>query len=509
MGAVYVAVSVVVLFPVLATPVIADDLFNPFGQFDVVGPGPISALNFGWDGATNGASFRITGNPIGALYNWLWLTVGAQLGVSLTTFFAITKLVVFVSVVAAIAWSWHHASRLYARRPISLGTAMGWVSVALFGSVQIHAGWSNDPVADYPLAGYGAAALGFVTIGAAARLARSRRMVDTIAAAAAGSLAVTYYEMNVGAVIGATAFLAVVLVSDARLGRFDHVYAARALIVPVLPAALVVAGRFVTSEQSAANYSGTTVRLEGAATTFARGAWSSLPASAWRLAIDHLGGQLGVVFFVFGAVLLVALAVRWLCLVGEPTSDAAADIVSSTRHDEPLDPGSGSSERAPDRWAGVGFTCAVAVYAVFSLALQSVTVKVQDEAPAIGYVYTWYAMTSSAVALLIAVVARRVAARPRGLAKTLAIALAIGLLFVQNTVNWRLSEQLNRDFGANRHLLDAFDPATSVDERCDTLVQWQSIRWPAYYEGGIVDGLQESFEHYFDEPFCPFGEGDG
>jgi len=61
----------------------------------------------------------------------------------------------------------------------------------------------------------------------------------------------------------------------------------------------------------------------------------------------------------------------------------------------------------------------------------------------------------------------------------------------------------------NRPALDAFDDAVPVADRCAALVQWTSIRWPGYYEDGIVDGLQESFEYYFSEPFCPFAEGDG
>ena len=246
----------------------------------------------------------------------------------------------------------------------------------------------------------------------------------------------------------------------------------------------------MTGDQ-AANYSGTTVRLDGAATAFARGALSSLPGGAWKLSIDSLGGQIGLVFFVFGTTLLVMSGVRWWWSVQR---------TATTTDDGP------AGRSALLAWAGV---LAVVIYAAFSLALQSVTVKVQDEAPRVGYVYTWFAMTSSAVALGLAVVGRRVMSRPSGTVRFVVVAAAMSLLFVQNTVNWRLSQQLTTSYGANRRLIDAFDDDVPVADRCAVLVQWTSIRWPVYYEDGIVDGLQESFEHYFDEPFCPFAASDG
>jgi hypothetical protein len=154
--------------------------------------------------------------------------------------------------------------------------------------------------------------------------------------------------------------------------------------------------------------------------------------------------------------------------------------------------------------------CAMAVfiYASFALSLQSITVKVQNEAPGIGYVYTWYAMTSCAVALLIAVAGRRLAAMSAGTWRVLLIVVSVSFLFVQNTVNWRLSEQLAVSWGVNRRLLDAFDDDASVGERCATLVAWTSVKWPDYYRTGVINGLQESYLFYFDEPFCPFVSDD-
>ncbi len=204
----YLGVSIVLLYPVLAAPVMADDLFNPYSQFDVAGPGIAAAVDFGWSASTQGGSFRILGTVTGAVYNWLWLSTAAWFGLDPAAFFAITKYVVFVLCAAAIGWCWCGLSE-YCSRSIRFRTAFVWVSFVLFSTVQIHALWSNDPVASYPLAGYGAAALGFVLIGSAARLAQRRSPRSIVLTALCAGAAVLYYELNIGAVMASFGLLAV------------------------------------------------------------------------------------------------------------------------------------------------------------------------------------------------------------------------------------------------------------------------------------------------------------
>lgn len=487
----YLGVSIVLLYPVLAAPVMADDLFNPYGQFDVAGPGFAAAVDFGWDGSTQGGSFRILGTVTGAVYNWLWLSSAAWLGLDPAVFFAVTKYFVLVLCAAAVGWCWGGLSE-YCGRSIRFRTAFVWVSFMLFSTVQIHAMWSNDPVASYPLAGYGAAALGFVLIGAAARLARRRSPLGIALTALVALAGVLYYELNIGAVLASFGLLAVAW-WQARRGRRSGAgsIAVAGFVIAGLPAASVLFGRTVTGEQST-SYAGTTIRLSGAVSTFARGAITSLPGTAWHRSIDALGGRLGVVFFVFGTVALCLCAGWWWLTSGddaEPTESTEPTLMSLL--------------------SVVSCVLAVAVSAAFALALQSVTIKVQDEAPGVGYVYTWYAMTSSAVALGLAVVARMLWVRRGGTAARLALAVGVSVLFVQSTVNWRLTEQLVVDYGINLRLIGAFDDEVPAVQRCAALLRWQETAWPEYYEQGLTDGISEAFHFYFDEPFCPLVETEG
>ena len=481
----YLCISAVVLLPVLVTPVIADDLFNPLAQLDEAGPGLGAAVAFGWDGATGGAS------------------------ISMSTFFGATKYIVLIGCAAALSWCWTSMAAL-ARRAVRFREALTFTSLALFSTLQIHAQWSNDPVADYPLAGYLAATLGFCVLAAAARVVDDPSPRTTAIATSLAVASVLYYEINIGAVLGAALLLAWNLWRRGVRRSIRGWSGVAAITIPGLPALLILYGRTLTSDQ-AGTYAGTTVRLSGAAKTFARGVVTSMPGSTWRLAIDTLGGRLSVVMFVFGPVLVVGwMAHFWLAPWRGAASGQAGEAPEPAvdfDHEAAI-----AAARNPMRtpWVSGASVAAVTIYCSFALLLQSITVKVQDEAPRIGYVYTWYAMTSGGVALGIAIGLRSVARRrDRPQLRFGVLMLGLSFLFVQNTVNWRLSEQLTTSYASNRRLLDAFDADVDVTDRCGALMRWEQTQWPEYYRIGVEEGLQEAFRYYFDEEFCPFiGETD-
>ena len=148
----YLVVSFVVLYPILATPVVADDFTNPFVQADGGGPSLGDALGYGWRGATEGASFRIVGNVVGAFMNWLLVFLSVTFDVGISPLYAALKFVMIIACAASIAWCWTCLTQL-TERPISFRRALGLISLTLFTTLQIHAYWSNDPVGNYPLVG--------------------------------------------------------------------------------------------------------------------------------------------------------------------------------------------------------------------------------------------------------------------------------------------------------------------------------------------------------------------
>jgi hypothetical protein len=152
---------------------------------------------------------------------------------------------------------------------------------------------------------------------------------------------------------------------------------------------------------------------------------------------------------------------------------------------------------------------APAVTALFAfwfvgVGIQAVTSKVQDESPQIGYVYTYYAIGATVVAILISLMILYFGSSLR--LKTATVTVGLILLIVgscQLTINWQLMDKMNASLEPNRALLDAFSSQTEVPYRCRALIHWTNGGWPSYYEEGMTNGLQAAYLHYHGEKFCP------
>jgi hypothetical protein len=482
-AAAYLAVSYILLYPILVSPVVADDYINPFVQADEGGTTLIDGLRFAWKGATEGASFRPLGGVVGSATTWSMLSLSATFDIGMSTLYSALKFILILLCATSIAWFWKQFSASIGR-PVRTFEALVFVSLGLFSTLQIHAYWSNDPVANYPLVGFGATALGFVFLGCVMRFVRLRSAGSAAIAAIAALAAVSYYELNVSAVMAASLVLALFTVrawSD-RGVRWKVLIGS--LTIVLVPAIFILAGRTVTGDQSQ-NYGGTTVRLGSTALrTFGLGLASSLPGAAWRLSIETLGGTLGIVTFAIAVTVLLG----WF----------GGGWIRLRRGTEGSE---GPSTRDP--WLAVVLLAAMGTYWFVAVGIQAITVKVQDETLRLGFVYTSYAVGAAVIALGLAVAARWIAGQRRldGLLPVVA-AVALCFVLVQQTVNWRLSEQLNAALVPNRQLLASFDGDTTAPERCQALLAWTSGGWPDYYENGMIDGLDVAYEYYFGEPFC-------
>ena len=249
----------------------------------------------------------------------IYLSVTFDIGIS--SLYAGLKFVMIIACDAAsLAWCWSCLTDL-TDRSITFRRALGFVSLTFFTTLQIHAYWSNDPVGNYPLVGFGSTALAFAFLALVLRFVREAIPLRALAATVGAVVAVGYYELNVGAVMGAGVVLALFIVRQwsQRDVRWRALLGSSAILLT--PAFFVIYGRTVTGEQ-AESYGGTTVRLgRVAAETFGLGVLSSLPGAAWGLSIRTLGGTLGMVWLAIAVVaLLAAISFVWIRSFRETTS---------------------------------------------------------------------------------------------------------------------------------------------------------------------------------------------
>ena len=483
----YITYSTVLLFPVLSTPLVADDFSAPFYQFYSEGPGVTTAMKYGWNNAYGGVNFRILGMPIGSLVHFLYVDLAGRFGIRVSTSYFITKLVIYLGVGIAASWVCSELLRI-AGKTRNHWSVLLVTSTVLFLTLQNHGVWSNDPVSSYPLAGFGSVIFGLVVLGFTLRITRigiTGLRITVLSLLTTAS--VLYYEINVAAIVGIAPFLAFsALRADTEFRSSIIQKVKRLLLVSipcVTPALLLLVGRML-SGSAAQTYSGTTIRLgERATSTFLNGLISTFPTSSWGLSMEQLGPD-------------YELRPSWLSL-------AIIVLVLSTifLHSE-VQSEKSQLKRNPSMLA-VGIFSLV-IYWFVGLGIQSITTKVQDESPRIGYVYTYYAIGSTVVAILISFTVLYFGVLLRTKVIRLFFTLALVLLgLLQLSINWSLMDKMHATLEPNRALLVAFSEQPDVPHRCQALLAWSYGPWPDYYEKGMINGLQAANSHYHQEKFCP------
>jgi uncharacterized protein YacL len=210
---------------------------------------------------------------------------------------------------------------------------------------------------------------------------------------------------------------------------------------------------------------------------------STFPGSAWVLSKEQFGGtgnMLAVVVPI--VVMLVIVVITFLYMESQQKREKSnVDVSLAT---------SGMIALVVFWFVGVG--------------VQSITTKVQDESPRIGYVYTYYAIGATVVGLLISLSILYFGSSLRMKASTVVIAIILTVVATcQLTVNWRLMDKMYAALEPNRALLVAFSSQAPIPHRCRALLDWTNGGWPDYYEEGMIQGLQAASRHYHHEEFCP------
>jgi hypothetical protein len=481
----YLLGSYLLLRPALTTALMGDDFEAPFANLNQAGVGLGRALHFAWQSSfVAGDRSRVASSFVGHVFQWFWLWFCAKSGVSLSTFYGATKFLTYLACAASVATFWWLAARR-TRRPIPWRVALVLISMALFGSVQLHGLWSNDPVQSIPLAGFAVTVLGFAVLSIAVWTTERPTWRRFALGGTVGVVAVSYYELNVGAVIGA--FLILAAGAWRLRGRSREVtrYAAGTALFCGAPAAWILLARF---SGAADTYAGRQIG-GGIGRPFLDGLIGSLPGSAWHLETKYVGGTPRIVVSAVIAALLAVATVIW--------------VVRRT-------PPAPSAQPYPDgtRLASLAAASAVAVFGVFAVALETATVLFGAQVKGIGYVYTFYAVSATAVALAFAAGAWWLIGRrtTRGkIAAGVAMLLFAAFLVVQGSFNARLRDVTNSEYGPNLAIYHTFAAGVPESKRCAAIDAWAGGDWPEYYKEDVVIGTNLGYLAYYGRPFCANG----
>ena len=169
---------------------------------------------------------------------------------------------------------------------------------------------------------------------------------------------------------------------------------------------------------------------------------------------------------------------------------------------------SGSAGPVGTRLASLAAAASVAIFAVFAVALQTATVLFGGQVAGIGYVYTFYAVSATAVALAFAVGAWWLIGRTTPgwkVAGGVAALLFAVFLVVQGSFNARLRDVTNTELATNLAVYRTFAAGVPESQRCAAIDAWAAAPWPAYYKEDVVLGSNLGYLTYYGKPFCANG----
>lgn len=480
----FFAASAALLRPVLLTAVAADDLINPFSQIFHAGtsPGPI------WRRVVDSVSitghFNYIGQFLGSMVVLVWGYLISNFSIRFSFVYSATKYVVYVGVIVLTA---RYVRLILQSIGILINAWSARVACLLFLAltIQIHIPWSNDPVASYPLAGFGTAFVGLLFLMLAFEASRRPISGMTFLTGAAGAFAVLYYEFNSFAILGSAVYFVVAYFGTPREAR-RFKYEVLRLSIVAGPAALTTLYFYFNNRAASANYSGTAVALDGRfATTFRNGLIGSFPGSAWDISNEWLGvdgrwhGR-ALQYLMLGVILCAGIL--W---VGRR---------KAASHDE---------DRRVNICTAPLLTLPVIVYWLGATFTQTATRKVQDEAARIGQVYNFYAIGAVALSLVAVVVFFMI--NWKQVARWIpALACVLGLAFgaYQYNVNWNVTVKFNHVMSPTRELLVAFAERPEMVERCAKLDQWKAMGWPEYYWLDLELGMNMMYQLNHQDDFC-------
>jgi len=458
--------------PILFTPIVADDFFNPLYQLSKTGGGYWSSLEYGVASAWNGASLRIVGNAVGAVTNNVLTDFSGRLGVPFGFTFGLIKFIGFLALATALT---------YYLKTVLIQAGTVWKSYSpvfiinciLTGStLQIHALWSNDPVAGYPLPGTYTAAFSIFILGVATQWSPAITWKKVITLSILAIALLLYYELTF--FIAPLISTLIIRAGWRKRVKFDLLLKS---VVPTVTVFFVVVLSRLKTSSNASEYGGSTLRggsrvLSETLLSFI----SSLPGAGWNLSSENVSFFQSLRPYSFAVVILstVAFTLAIIQINNKERTSSKRDLV----------------------WG----TLPVVAVGLSATLLQSSTVKVQDEINRVGQVYTFYPSVIAIFVLGTAVLIISLIDFKKILTMTLlSLALFAGM---QNTFNWGLLDKMNSVLIPNRSVISTLTGNVDMLTRCDNLRAWSGGNWPDYYEIGVIDGLNQFADLYWADDYC-------
>lgn len=458
--------------PIIMSPIVGDDLINPFDLYRQTDGSLIQVIKYSLDWGTY-VHIAPAGMLTGGLWNYSWIVSQELIGLNHQTFYTLTKVIIYTLFVFTL-------QRLIKTLLPQAFSKRGLVEIlsvlSVSALVQIHGLWSNDPVTNYPLAGMLSTIIGTWCIISFVDLMdryTTTRFYFTSSILLISSL---WYEMNLGLLIALPVYYMIKRRSLKNQGVNASFRIRRLIAMIGVPLSIYLALR-IANFDAAEKYDGTTIRLGiDSIQTWVLLNISWIPfanlytANYLNIPLNFKGG---LIFTVQVTFLITAI---WYVARNLKRKSIFKNVQKIENH-------SLLHKMLP-----------FILYAFSATASHSITPKYQNEINVLGQVYMSYSVVLMVVSAFLCVLIL--------MTNSQALILLVGGIAMANlAINTSISQTFNLSMDKNNQLIASFDNGDS-QARCDALEKWKSMNWPEYYRDGMELGLEYTFKKNENSSFC-------
>jgi hypothetical protein len=459
-------------WPIIFTPIVGDDLINPFDLYRQTNGSIIEVIKYTLDFGVY-AHIAPIGMLTGGLWNYSWIASQELTGLSHQAFYIATKVVIYTLFIYTLQ---RFIKTLLPTNFSKRGLVEILSVLSLSALLQVHGLWSNDPVTNYPLAGMLSTIIGVWCIINFVNLMDRYTSMRFYSTASILLIASFWYEMNLGLLVALPVYYLIKKRHLKTQGMKTSFKVSRLIAMIGLPLFIYSTLR-IANLDAAGRYDGTTVKLglDLLQTWFLlNSSWipfaNAYTANYLNIPLNFKGG---LIYFTQGALLIMATVYLIKNSKGEST---LKNFVKN------------------DGFNLVYKMVPFILYAFSATASHSLTPKYQNEINVLGQVYMSYSVVLIVVCAFLCVLILVTKFKP-------VILLVCGIAIANLAVNTSISETFNSSMERNNQLIKSL-ASENLQVRCDALENWKLMNWPDYYRDGMELGLKFTFKEIENSNFC-------
>jgi hypothetical protein len=454
------------------TPLMGDDFGGVFTGFNYrsLNMGVVEIFRETFSLVQDGSHVNFIGQLISVFWFKIIMTLALNFGLPITYFYVLLKIILYTILIKLIQVTYSKIYPLSQFNPFLL-------SLSFLLYFQIRAAWSNDPLTSFPFAGIFVGITILINIIVFHKIIDSRGSYKYLLLIILNYLTFLVYEINFAVFAYQTVWLILHLKK-----RSIPIQSKILFTLSILISVLLVAYTLINLGSKKSAYAGTSFSENGIlqfGKTFGTTLFSLSPIFSWPKSYQLLmnGWEERLLAF------LLVLLVIWVIILTVSGLKTPGVFLQNKRMS--------LNEYMP--------VLPLAAMSLSAIAIQSLTLKVQNDIRSPSQVYTYLVPL-----LLLGIIgtSKFLSGFINIMGSGRVLITLIICVTIQTTFNFGINQILWKEYSSNTKLLNSLTSNSTNESRCTVLADWNRRTWPTYYRSQVNKGVDFYSDLEFKNQFC-------